>query len=285
MELGGISGSLQWKLSGTCGLAQGPDTTFAFLLMKEFSLLFSCLFLTSVLLGTNQANTAEGALQSIGEWVQTQRILSEENARWRQDKALLTQSILLLEEEAQLLGARIEDWVVSNERSARDRRVLVAEIEQFRAGSAEAEELVTRLQSALEDLRPMLPRPLQARTEPLFARFGLAGGRPDDFAPRLQAVVGILGEVNRFQKNVTLAREAMEVEEGVRWEVRTLYLGLGQAFFVDKHERVAGVGRPGLDGWEWARNDGLASSVGRAVAVIEGRRPAEFIQLPVEVAP
>lgn len=253
--------------------------------MKEFLVIFSCLFLTSGLLGTNQSNATEGALQSIGEWVQTQRILSEETARWRQEEALLNQSILLLEEEAQLLGARIEDWVVATERSARDRRVQVAESEQFRAASAEAEELVTRLQAALEDLRPMLPGPLQARTGPLFSRFGLAGGRPDDLAPRLQAVVGILGEVNRFQKNVTLAREAMEVEDGVRREVRTLYIGLGQAFFVDERERVAGVGRPGPDGWEWARNDGLASAVGRAVAVIEGRRPAEFIQLPVEVAP
>jgi hypothetical protein len=253
--------------------------------MKQFLALLTSLLLACGLAGANESNATAGALHSISEWVQTQRILSEETTRWQQERAFLNQTIHLLAEEAQLLEARIGELAVAGERSARDRQALVGENDQFRGALAEAGDLLALLQAGLDELRPILPGPLQARIEPLFARFGAAGGIPDDLGPRLLAVVGILGEVNRFQGNVTLAREAMEMDDGIRREVRTVYLGLGQAFFVDDRERVAGVGRPGRNGWDWTRHDDIASAVGRTVAVIEGRRAAEFIQLPVGVAP
>ena len=81
-------------------------------------------------------------------------------------------------------------------------------------------------------------------------------------------------------------REMRPDESGVvkTLEVKTLYLGLGQAFFVDKKGQYAGVGKPSPEGWQWESNNDLASSISSAIAIYEGIKPPDnFIELPIVI--
>lgn len=251
---------------------------------------YDAAFLSLLLAGGLAAATAvelaatESARQTIAEWVQTRRVLSEEESAWRQEEQVVRQSIALLEEETELLTAKLSELNANRERATREKEALGEKKEAFLAVSAEAGELVTALEEELQALRPALPPALEAEAGPLFSRLDEAGARSIALSQRFQTVLGILAEVNSFQRNVTLLRETRELDDGTRREMRTLYLGLAYAFFVDDHERIAGSGRPTASGWEWARNDAIAPAVARAVAVLQNQQPAEFIDLPVEVA-
>lgn len=67
-------------------------------------------------------------------------------------------------------------------------------------------------------------------------------------------------------------------------QVRTLYWGLGQAVYVDAQGEVAGVGRPGAEGWEFTDDPELVDRARKLLDVYEGNVDLiEFVELPVEV--
>ena len=66
-------------------------------------------------------------------------------------------------------------------------------------------------------------------------------------------------------------------------QVKTLYIGLGQGYFVDENAQYAGIVRPSAEGWnEEIRND-LAPRIRDVVKIYEGEKLAEFVPLPVEI--
>lgn len=252
--------------------------------MKRLFTLFTFLaFVANVAVGSPEPGSAETARNTIEEWVQTQQLLSKERADWRQEKQTLQQSIGLLEEEIAVLTSRLRELDDEESETAAKGRSTQEENDRLLAASKEAENLVADLEKELQALRPYLPAPLKREAAQLFSRLDEAEERSVALSQRLQTVLGLLAEVNRFQRNVTLTRETRELEDGTRREVRTLYLGLAQAYFVDDQVRIAGTGRPKADGWEWVRDDEISGSVDRAVAILEKERPAAFVNLPVEV--
>jgi hypothetical protein len=98
---------------------------------------------------------------------------------------------------------------------------------------------------------------------------------------RLQAVVTLLGEVDKFQQTVTVAPGRQTDSNGREVSVETLYLGLGAAFFSDPTGQVAGVGKPGKAGWEWQLKPDLGADIRSALAMYRNSKPAAFVGLPV----
>ena len=70
---------------------------------------------------------------------------------------------------------------------------------------------------------------------------------------------------------------------GTQVRVQVLYLGLAQALYVSKSGRLAGVGRPGPDGWIWERNNKIANDVTRAIRVFRDETIPSLVNLPVEL--
>jgi hypothetical protein len=251
--------------------------------MRRSGIVLLCfLFAAGPALASGPA-AAEIARQTLSEWVQARKLLAAEESGWRQDEAFLRQSIDLLEKEEATLQVRLHELQLADDQAADERRRLSEKNEALLAASREAAGMVAELENDLRDLRPALPQPLLREAAALFSRLDEAVERQVSLSQRLQTVLGLLAEINRFQQNVTLTRETREFENGARREVRAIYLGLALAYFVDDSESVAGTGRPLEDGWVWKRNDEIAPAVGRAVAILENRRPAEFINLPAEV--
>ena len=99
----------------------------------------------------------------------------------------------------------------------------------------------------------------------------------------MQNIVGILQEVEKFNKHITVVTELKSLESGEMAQVKTVYVGLGQGYFVDENEKYAGIVKPTADGWqEEVRND-LASVISDVIKIFENSKLAEFVPLPVEI--
>jgi hypothetical protein len=102
-------------------------------------------------------------------------------------------------------------------------------------------------------------------------------------AERLQTVVGLMSQVDRFNGSFTVASELRKSPAGTEVQVRTLYLGLAQAWFVSPDRKFAGFGKPGASGWEWTPANELADAIERGIAVQENTGAAEYVALPVSI--
>ena len=81
-----------------------------------------------------------------------------------------------------------------------------------------------------------------------------------------------------------MASEVRKLPDGSSAEVATMYVGLGQAYYVKPNAPVAGVGRPGPEGWVWTAANEVAERVASAIAVFRNEKPAAYVPLPVKVS-
>jgi hypothetical protein len=141
-----------------------------------------------------------------------------------------------------------------------------------------------KVEAELRHLAAHFPAPLLEQVEPLLNRLPREGASAQASpAERLQAVVGLMSQVDRFNGSFTVASELRKNPAGAEIQVRTLYLGLAQAWFVSPDGKFAGFGKPGANGWAWTTDNELAAAVERAIAVQENTGIAEYVALPVSI--
>lgn len=233
---------------------------------------------------------ARGAVESplasarsgVEQWVQTRQLISRTKADWESEKDLLLQTKALYERE--LAGIAEQRGKVSTNSAQVDRERATAEIELKESNATLDHARVTMegLEAKVRALVPQLPSPLQETLKPLLARL------PEDakttklgVTERLQTVVSVLNEVDKFNNAVTLASEKRKNPAGDEMAVETVYVGLGAGFFVNQTGEFSGHGRPGPKGWEWTADAALSPSVREVVRIYRGERTATFVPLPV----
>jgi hypothetical protein len=146
--------------------------------------------------------------------------------------------------------------------------------------------LAGQFEEEIQSQVPQWPTPLVSKIDPLLKKIP---GDPEEtkrsVLERMQNVVGIVNEVDKFNGAVTVESEVQQNPSGAEIQVRTLYLGLGQAYFVDKSGEHAGMGIPAANGWSWTARPELGLAIQNAIAVYENTQPAAFIGLPVHIKP
>lgn len=227
----------------------------------------------------------EHARRTADQWIETRRILSDEKAGWKEEKAFLDQSLTLMKKEISLLDEQIRNLRETTSASEEKRERLVTAKEGFTATAAEVEKTVGELEARVLQLALVFPPSLTNQVEPLFQRIprDQSGSKPP-LAQRVQSVIGILNEAAKFNGTITLDSELRELPDGGMTEVRTLYLGLAQAYFVNRSGRFAGIGVATATGWEWTPREDLAPAITRAIAIYENEQAADFISLPVRLS-
>jgi len=230
-----------------------------------------------------EADRIDAARDAAGKWVATQKLIYQERKDWQQSKELLLARIELLQKEIGEQEARL----------AETRRTAAEAEGRKREGVAgrdalvhEAKRLATLLEgyeNGVRGLHAILPPPVQEKIAPLYQRI------PQDpastrvsVAERFQNVLGILNEINKANGEVTLATEIRTLADGKPSEVKTIYLGLAQAYYLSSRGE-AGVGRPGPSGWDFTPDNRLAGEILHAVEIMEGKAPPEFVGLPVKI--
>lgn len=221
---------------------------------------------------------------ALEEWVETQRLVAKEKQNLALSRETLEQRIDLVKREIESLRTRIGETQASIAETDGKRTGLAEENEKLKQASASFGDALAALESRMGTLVKRLPDPLRDRVRPLSQRL------PDDPAEtklshseRFQNVVGILNEIDKFNREITVTSEVRTLADGSSAEVATLYLGIGHAFYAGANATVAGIGTAGESGWEWKSADESAERIARAIAILNNEQVASFVPLPVEI--
>ncbi|TVR48562.1 MAG: DUF3450 family protein [Puniceicoccaceae bacterium] len=257
--------------------------------MIRTATLFSLLLAAALgLAPSSHAVDLDETRSSLQEWVETRRIISAERSQWRSERELIEESITLLKSEISLLEERIQEAEEGATVADRERERLNDENAVLREASSVVSEAMTALEGRVAGLVAYFPPTLRTNIDPLYRRLQAAQRAGDlatraSLSERMQNIIGILNAAEQFNNNILLTRELQEIPGGDTAEVRTLYVGLAVAYYVDTTGRTAGVLRPAPDGWIATARPEMAETIKRAVAIYERERLAEFIPIAIEL--
>ncbi|HMP84123.1 MAG TPA: DUF3450 family protein [Verrucomicrobiota bacterium] len=221
---------------------------------------------------------------TLEKWVETRQLISKTKSDWQADKDTIEQTIALFERELKSIATQMGNVSTNRTQVDVEREKAQAEQKELQQAAETVKTLVVALETKLLSLAPAFPPPLTEKIQPLLQRIptGDANTRVSG-AERMQTVVGILNEVDKFNAAVTVVSEIQKSPSGAEVQVETIYVGLGQAYFVDKAGDYAGVGIPTANGWQWKEQKDLAGKIQKSLAMYRNAAPAAFVSLPVEI--
>lgn len=224
------------------------------------------------------------SLSKLSEWVQVRSLISEEKADWEIEKLTIEDIIVVFEKEISELDEQIKAAEEVTSQADEKRLGLLEERDALRDVAAEVAKVVAGQERAMKLMLPRLPEPLLQEIKPLVDRLPKD---PDDttlsLSQRMQNLVGILAQVDKFNGTVDLVVELREFGGDNLLEVKTLYFGLGAAYYVDGSGQHAGIGTPGDDGWVWEERPDLIPLITELVGYYEGVGEPAYVTLPVNI--
>lgn len=232
---------------------------------------------------TPEAPTLDEIRLTMDKWIETQQIISKEHKDWQQGKEILMGRLELVKKEVTSLEEKIKQAQASVAESDKKRDELVAENDQLKAAGDQLAKAVTGMEEEVRRLFKPLPEPLQTKLQPLYQRI------PEDpaktrvsTAERFQNILGILNEVNKTNSEITVSYEVHTLSDGKPSEVKAIYVGLAQAYYVSARGE-SGIGRPGDNGWTWEPSQHISHDVVMALEILEGKHTPTFVPLPVKI--
>ena len=230
---------------------------------------------------TDRRPDLEGTRALLAKWVETRQVISREERDWQLGKEVLEERISILKRQIESLDGKIAAAKSDLGDVARSERELSQKERSLNRASAILAKRVEGLERSTRVLLGRLPDPLREKLSPLSQRLPTGGAAQQvSLAERYQNVIGILNEVNKFQRNVNLVNEVRDLPSGKTAEVQTVYLGLGQAWYVTRYGIHAGIGRSGPEGWVWTAADDVAPQVTELVEILENRAVPAYVAVP-----
>lgn len=227
-------------------------------------------------------NTLSTARETVGQWVQTQQLISRTRAEWESDKEMLQQSKALFERELKSVQDEMGKQSTNSSVANAERLKLEGELQRSNAALEAARGQISTLETDLRKLLPLLPEPVLAGAQQLLNRLPAdPANTKAGVSERVQTVVSLLNAVDKFNNAVTVFTEKRRNGQGEEVSVETVYVGLGAAYFVNESGNFAGTGHPGDKGWEWTVDPALAGDVREIIRIYRNERTARFVPLPV----
>ncbi len=220
------------------------------------------------------------------EWVQVKAMISEETEDWAAEKATLGDTIALLKEEKAMLEEQIEAREEAAAAAVDQRTTLSVRKEELDAQASELGSILTEYERAVTDWIGVLPDFLTQELAPLIRRLPNEDTNRANIglARRLQTIVGILSQADKFNSTLSVRNELRAPEPGgSERETSTLYFGLGYAVFADAEGDLAGYGTPTDDGWEWTTVPEAAPAIHNLIAIYKNEKPADYVEIPLFV--
>ena len=221
---------------------------------------------------------------TLEKWVETRALVSKTRSDWQSDKEMLEQTTQLLDRELKALEEQMSKLSTNSTQAEKERNQTEESLKSSNESLNQAKQFASSFEGKILKLTPQLPVPLQEILKPLLNRI------PTDTAntktmptERVQVMVGILNELDKFNNAVSLFSEKRKSDKGDEIACETLYVGLGAAYFVNDKGDFAGTGSPGPTGWVWTPRSEIASSVREVVRIYRNERPAKFIPLPAVI--
>jgi len=247
-----------------------------------------CVILLFAPRGKGFAAAAESGLaetrNTLEKWVETRQLVSKTKTDWQADKETLEQTIKLFDRELKAVEEQMSKVSTNNVQVEKER--LEAEGLQKASSDAlnRAKEFATGCEAGIKKLVPQLPVPLQDILKKDLARLPADPANTRMLAAeRVQTLVGILNEIDKFNNALNVFSERRKNANGEEVAVQTVYVGLGAGYFVNDSGDFAGTGAPGANGWEWTLKPEVAPTVKEVLKIYRNERTAQFVTLPVAI--
>lgn len=225
-----------------------------------------------------------GARDTLEKYVETRRIISAEKRDWALGREMLEERIDVVQGAITSWREKLEEARGSIAEADRKRAELLAEKERYTTSFESLEGTVVTLESRTMRLLGRLPDPIREKVRLL------SQGIPEDpkstrlsLGQRFQNVVGILNEIDKFNREITVTSEVRTLSDGSPAEVTVMYLGIGAAYFASADGAHAGVGSGAEEEWTWTPADADAAAVADAIAIWKSDEDAAFVRLPVRI--
>lgn len=227
----------------------------------------------------------DNAREAVSQWVAVEQAISLESSAWREKQAHLKDLIGVSKAEIAALEKQIAEANQSTGAADERRAELVHKQTESDAKEKLIRDFLNPAENRLRKLKPRLPLPLQEKLNPFYRRLP---ARPGDtslgVAERMQTVVGILSAIQKFDSMVTVIEDIRKLDNGDSGEVRTIYFGLGAAYYLAAGGTDAGIGEPGPTGWTWQSRPELTDAIREVIAAAESQaKEARFVPLPVKL--
>lgn len=238
--------------------------------------------------GTSSADGSQDDLdstrQAITEWVQTRQLISQEKRDFEIGREVLEARIDLLQREIDALRFRTKDAESSIADADKQRDELFDESEALKAASATYAEMVLGLEGRTRELLVGMPEPILDRVKSLSQRIPKdAESTKLSLSERFISIIGILNEVDRFNREITLTSEVQQLPNGTTAEVAVMYVGIGHAYYVTNNGDAAGVGTSTAEGWTWKEADAAAADIALAIDILKNKEIAQYVRLPIQI--
>jgi hypothetical protein len=241
-----------------------------------------CLLAGSAMAAFGADSALNDARTTLEKWVETRQLIGKTRADWQTDKELLAQTAELLQRELQSIQEQRGKLSTNSTQVDKERAEAEASLQVANESLDAIRKFADGFEKQLVPFVSRLPNPLQEIIKPFLNRLPSdASAARITVAERVQAMVGILNEIDKFNNAVTIFGERRKNEKGEEVSVDTVYVGLGAAYFVNSTGDLAGVGTPGPNGWEWAIKPELAKPVQEVIRIYRNERSARFVSLPV----
>lgn len=260
------------------------NVTYSYLINTLFIIFTLILLLTCIARAETINSDLENTRAIIEKWVETRRIISQEKHDFQLAKEMLSERIELVKREISTLRGKIDETKKNITDADQKRGELLEENDKLKDASLSLNSTINKLESETKKLLKRLPDPIKERVKPLSQRIP---EKPDEtklsLGERFQNVVGVLNEVNKFNREITLTSEVRDLPDGTSTEVTALYIGIGQGYYVNGSGTVAGIGTSSPDGWVWSPANDAGEEISKAIAILKNEAPASFVKLPLEI--
>ena len=226
----------------------------------------------------------DDARTALKKWVEIRRIISQEKRDWALAREVLNERIDLVRQEIDAQQAKIGETETSIAEADDKWADLSDEHEALREATAALGSTLTALEARTHMLLKRLPEPLRVRVRPLSQRL------PSDpeatklsLSERFQNLIGILNEVNKFNREITVSSEVRKLPDGTSAEVTALYVGISIAYYVSRDRGAAGIGTAAPEGWVWQPTNADAAQIADAIAILQNEQVASFVKLPLDI--
>lgn len=219
------------------------------------------------------------AKEVIGQWVATERLLGQEAADWKLEKARMSELLELYSKELTLLNEELEESGAVATTVNEKKIELEKKVADSKAKRLKLKSFLGRLSPRVINLVKKFPVPLQ---EQLVGDVAVLNDVNDETSVRelLQAVVNVIEAGGNFNRGIYQNKQTVNVA-GEEINADVIYLGLGRAFFYVG--KKAGIGVPTAAGWEWERKDEIIDEVVKAVEVFKKTNQPQLVELPLKL--
>ncbi len=245
--------------------------------MKKLTILLSLIFVIEIH-SQEVAGQPDVAKELIRQWIHTEKQLSDEQQTWKQEKAHISELLVLYEKELKLLNEELAT-VQSVELDDEKKQKLEKQIQQDDEKRKQLRAFLLRQKPRMIALIKKFPQPLQ---DQISETVDVLNSPEIDSSARdlLMPMLSVVEAGNSF--NAGVFRTSQKVVIGAdEWQAEVMYLGLGRAYFWVGQK--AGVGSPTATGWQWKRDDAQLKEIKKAMSVFDKTTQPELIKLPLKV--